>query len=107
MVFPDISLLPGGSIADTSPGNATKMTAEERDGVLKAGAAFEQAAQASSPGSWLLIAGELGQDPERQLSEDLIRTSCLRAFGYPSERGPSLTVNVLLHSSGGMLDSAY
>lgn len=89
-----------------------ELTEEERQEAVQKGAAF---AAKIGPSPTLLISGNFAeQADETQLAENLLRDSCLRVFKYPPLEGqdeldikPERTVNVLLDSKGGMLDSAF
>ncbi|GAA1984812.1 SDH family Clp fold serine proteinase [Catenulispora subtropica] len=92
----------GTSALDTSKYNPRKMTSDERTSVIKAGAQFTR----KSDEPWLLISGRFDSGGEHS-TEDYVKNSLYAAFGYPAERDPYLTINVVLDSPGGSLDSAY
>ena len=99
-------LVPGSDLRE--------LTEEQREKVLASGAQF--AASSPAKGVWLLISGKFAENKDdAKLAENQVRDSCIRVFGYPSQEGetdekaikPTKTINVLLDSRGGMLDSAF
>ncbi|MFC4912612.1 SDH family Clp fold serine proteinase [Actinomadura gamaensis] len=79
-----------------------EMTSSERDAVSELGAAFTD----QTEGIWILISGEFTSNGDVS-TEGQVRDILHTAFGYPKVDGPAHTLNVLLDSSGGNLDSAY
>lgn len=84
---------------------AEKMTRDECQGVLDAGRELAEHAG----GSWLLISGKFTSDNNKKGTEGHLRQMLLGALGYPplKEGAPGSTLNVVLDSPGGDLDSAY
>ncbi|MFD8496371.1 hypothetical protein [Amycolatopsis sp. NPDC059657] len=82
-----------------------EMSIEDRVAVLGAGKALTAK---TGDEAWLLITGQFEPfEDEHKLTENLVKESCRRVFGYPPTEARSRTINVLLDSRGGMLDSAY
>ena len=90
------------SLAATMSQAPVAMTEEERDAVLAAGR--ELAADAAD--AWLLISGNLSPRND-ETTEGALRESLLAVYGYPPEQPAERTVNLLLDSRGGSLDSAF
>jgi hypothetical protein len=89
---------------DVGVGPGTRdMTNAERDAVVARGMRLAE----KVGGIWLLISGRFTSDNGALGTEGLVRELLRREFGYPQPDGPHLTVNVLLDSPGGSLDSAY
>ncbi|MGH4030396.1 SDH family Clp fold serine proteinase [Actinomycetota bacterium Odt1-20B] len=85
---------------------AKGMTVAERRQVVDAGCELAQYAG----GTWLLIRGEFVSDNTKKGTEGHVRDMLRGAFGYPPTPGmgsSDITLNVLLDSPGGSLDSAY
>lgn len=78
------------------------MTPDERTGVLDAGKAFT----AGGDEPWLLISGRFTSGNGKPGTEQLVARKLYDVFGYPAAP-PGRTLNVLLNSPGGSLDSAY
>lgn len=92
----------GLTALDTSQYNRKEMTQDERDAVVKAGVKFTR--KMDEP--WLLISGRFDSRGTHS-TEDYVKNSLCAVFGYPKEPDPNLTINVVLDSPGGSLDSAY
>jgi hypothetical protein len=91
----DVGLLP----------EAERMTVAEYQAVVKAGSELAQ----HTGGIWLLISGEFVSDNKSKGTEGHLREMLSSAFDYPGTEGhdEGITLNVLLDSPGGSLDSAY
>ena len=83
--------------------DSRKMTPAERDAVIKLGNKFVERV---GGGVWLLISGRFSSGNGEESTEARIKEMLRCAFGYPKPK-PNLTLNVLLNSPGGSLDSAY
>jgi hypothetical protein len=79
---------------------------EERD-VIALGNKFAEKVAEEVEGVWILISGRFTSGNGEKGTETLIKEMMLAAFNYPKQDGPDLTLNVLLDSPGGSLDSAY
>lgn len=82
-----------------------KITPAERAAVIKLGNEFVE--NVGGDGVWLLISGQFTSGNGEKSTESKVKEMLRRAFGYPKPEGPELTINVLLNSPGGSLDSAY
>lgn len=78
-----------------------EMTEDDRKAVIAEGNSFA-ASEGTDP--WLLISGHL--DGGGSLAEDQLMKSLISVFGYPRPEDKR-TINVLLDSKGGSLDSAF
>ncbi|HEY7598220.1 MAG TPA: hypothetical protein VH969_34115 [Actinophytocola sp.] len=76
------------------------ITPAERREVRRLGREFAQQAG----GTWLMINGRFTSGVEWS-TDGIVKDRLWRAFGYPDER--DRTLNILLNSPGGSLDSAY
>lgn len=83
----------------------TKLTPSELAKVIELGNAFAE--HAGGDGVWLLISGRFTSGNGEKSTEHQVKELLRRAFKYPKPDGPDLTLNVLLNSPGGSLDSAY
>lgn len=84
--------------------DSRKMTPSERQAVITLGNEF---AQRVGDGVWLLISGRFTSGNGEKSTESRVKEMLRYAFGYPEPGGSDLTLNVLLNSPGGSLDSAY
>lgn len=82
---------------------------EERAAAIAAGELFAAAVAKESGGQAAPCLAIIGQFPplgdDQKLAELRVLESCLDVFGYPGE--PMATINILLDSPGGSLDSAF
>lgn len=79
------------------------ITPTEVEKVLQKGREFASRKE----GAWLLISGRFDSGIGERSTEQLVRELLRDAFGYPEESGSPQSINVLLSSPGGHLDSAY
>lgn len=86
-----------------SPHDPTTIMPVERDAVMKLGGDFARRVG----GVWLLISGRFTTGRGERSTDNVIRELLRRAFGYPALDESDLSINVLLNSPGGSLDSAY
>lgn len=84
--------------------DAAEMTAEERAAVIALGNGF---AEQAGGGVWLLIRSRFTSANGEKGTETRVKDMLRHAFGYPAATRDDLTLNVLLDSPGGNLDSAY
>jgi hypothetical protein len=85
--------------------DTAELTTAERAAVIESG---QELARHSDDGIWLLISGRFTSTNGQQGTETKVQELLRHAFGYPDvDNGPQLTLNVLLNSPGGSLDSAY
>lgn len=88
---------------DRSQFDTTTITPTERAEVLARGAEFTKRVK----GVWLLISGRFSSRAGERTTESRVKELLRGAFGYPQLNDSKLTINVLLNSPGGNLDSAY
>jgi hypothetical protein len=92
---------------DSSHPGTSHMTPAERSAVIALGNEFAAKVAKDVAGVWILISGCFTSGNGHKGTESLIKEMMLAAFNYPKPDGPDLTLNVLLDSPGGSLDSAY
>ena len=87
-----------------------EMTDSERDAVVARGQAFTGGLKGdfepAKTCAWLLISGQFGSY-NHSSTEDDVKRHLQAVFGYPDDGKPRYTINVLVDSVGGSLDSAY
>ncbi|EID52839.1 SDH family Clp fold serine proteinase [Saccharomonospora xinjiangensis] len=82
----------------------TPMTESERDDVVKLGNKQTK----DLGGVWLLLNGRFRSESDGAATESEIQELLCTVFGYPDlDRPPKRTLNVVVDSPGGSLDSAY
>lgn len=93
-----------GITASIKNGSAHKITVGDLKRIDEAGRSFQEKAESAH---CILIAGPLGMatDP-KLLTENAVAAYCQERFRYP-DAAPSETVDIILDSTGGSLDSAY
>jgi serine dehydrogenase proteinase len=98
----DVPYTTGDIMASISNGKSEEMPAKQRKLVIQAGNTF---AGSTGDEAWLLISGHFNGPGAP--AEDQIRKSLTNVFEYPGLDAPERTINVLLDSLGGSLDSAF
>lgn len=87
-----------------------EMTAAEREAATSAGKLFAAAVTTETGGQQAPCLAIIGQFPplgdDQKLAEIRVRDACLDIFGYPGA-DKMKTINILLDSPGGSLDSAF
>lgn len=86
-----------------------EMSEEERAEVTVSGAEFGHRIASTAPGACLVITGRFDLGDGGRSVEEQVMDCCLDTFGYQEVRArdQERTVNVLLDSPGGSLDSAF
>ncbi len=89
---------------------AEDMSAEEREAATNAGKLFAAAVTRESGGQQAPCLAIVGQFPplgdDQKLAEIRVRDACENIFGYPGDEKIN-SINILLDSPGGSLDSAF
>lgn len=99
----------GPTLEALVPGRFPKeMTEKERDEAIEIGASFAQAIAHDSPGPCLVITGEfVPPDYPVPTVDSQVMECCLDAFDYKQDGATGPSVNILLDSTGGSLDSDF
>lgn len=99
-------LFPGESAYAPDPSvqsDTKKITPAEREVIHTLGKELAECAG----GIWLLISGRFSSGNGERGTENQVKELLRAAFGYPKPNSAGITLNVLLNSPGGSLDSAY